>query len=161
MEITFKGTALTVPGEQLKIGDKAPDFHAVGMDLTPWTLSQVKGTKIISVVPSLDTGVCQIQTKKFNQEASSLHNVHIITISLDLPFAQSRWCGAENINNLTVVSDYQEREFGNKYHLLISELKLLTRAVLILDENNIVKYTEYLKEITHEPNYTAALEALQ
>lgn len=159
MQVTFQGSPLHVNGTQLQKGDKAPVFSAVTQNLEAWSLADLKGIKIISVVPSLDTGVCQIQTKKFNKEATTLSDTTIITISLDLPFAQQRWCGAENITNLVILSDYQNREFAEKYSLLIDELKLLSRAVLVLDAENNVHYVEYLKEITEEPNYDAALAA--
>lgn len=159
MNITFQGNPLTVEGTQLQVGDKAPDFSSVKTDLSPWSLSEVDGVKIISVVPSLDTGVCQIQTRKFSTEAKNLSGASVITISLDLPFAQARWAGEEGIENMTIVSDYQNREFALKYGLLIKELKLLSRAVLVLDKDNTVKYVEYLKEITDEPDYDKAVAA--
>ncbi|SFB77950.1 thiol peroxidase, atypical 2-Cys peroxiredoxin [Brevinema andersonii] len=159
MNITFQGNPLTVEGTQLQVGDKAPDFSSVKTDLNSWSLSEVDGVKIISVVPSLDTGVCQIQTRKFSTEAKNLGGASVITISLDLPFAQARWAGEEGIDNMTIVSDYQNREFALKYGLLIKELKLLSRAVLVLDKDNTVKYVEYLKEITDEPDYSKAVAA--
>lgn len=158
LNITFAGNPLHVSCDQLKVGDYAPDFSATLGDLSSWALSHEKGVKILSVVPSLDTGVCQKQTLEFNKRASALPNVKVITVSLDLPFAQARWCGAEGIDKLIVVSDYKEREFANKYGLLIDELKLLTRAVLLLDANNKICYLEYLSEITEEPNYELLIE---
>lgn len=161
MNVTFQGNPLTVEGTQLQVGDKAPDFSAVKTDLSPWSLSEVDGVKILSVVPSLDTGVCQLQTTRFNTEAKNLSGVSVITISLDLPFAQARWSGEQGIENMTIVSDYQNREFALKYNLLIKELKLLSRTVFVLDKDNTVKYVQYLKEITDEPDYDKALAAVK
>lgn len=156
-EITFKGNPLTLLGTTPKVGDTAPDFTAVDGALKPVKLSDFKGqTVVLSVVPSLDTPVCEIQTKKFNQEASGL-NAKIITISLDLPFAQKRFCDAFNIKNITVLSDYKDHDFGNKYGLLIKELGLLTRAALVIDSKGKITHLEIVKEVTQEPNYNAAL----
>lgn len=162
MSITFQGNPMHLVGAQLIVGSKAPNFTDVKPDLTPWSLSDAGNTiKIISAVPSLDTGVCQIQTKRFNKEAAKLNGVTVITVSLDLPFAQSRWCGAEGIKDHIVISDYQERDFGKKYGTLIEELKLLTRSVFVLDKDNTVKYVEYVSEVTNEPNYEAAIKAVK
>lgn len=159
MKITFGGNPLTVPGIQLKIGDVAPVFNATKPDLSNFSLSDAKDTvKIISVVPSIDTPVCSIQTKRFNKKATSLEGITIITVSLDLPFAMARWCAAENVDKIVLASDYKDRAFGKKYSLLIDELKLLTRAILVLDKNNVVKYIEYISEITNEPNYDEAIK---
>ncbi|MGL4562462.1 MAG: thiol peroxidase [Brevinema sp.] len=157
MKITFDGKPLNVNGTQLQKGEKAPDFNAVTLNLEPWSLSNIQGVKILSSVPSLDTSVCQTQTHKFNKSLATLKGIELITISLDLPFAQQRWCGADGINT-TVLSDYQNREFAQKYALLIDELKLLVRAVLVLDSHNIIQYVEYVGEIKNEPNYEKALE---
>jgi len=161
LNITFGGAPLTVNGNQLQVGDKAPEFSVVTKDLTPWNLSDSNNIKIISVIPSLDTGVCQLQTKRFNKEIEQMNGVDIITISMDLPFAQGRWCAAEGIEKLIIVSDYQNRDFASKYSLLIEELKLLSRAVFVLDKDNIIKYVEYLKEITDEPNYENAIKVVK
>ncbi len=156
--ITFKGSPLTLAGAEVKVGDTAPDFTSLNSGLQPVKLSDFKGQAVvISVVPSLDTPVCEIQTKKFNQQAVGL-NAKVLTISVDLPFAQKRFCDALKIENLTVISDYKDREFGNKYGLLIKELGLLTRAVLVIGSNGRVNYLEIVKEVTQEPNYKAALE---
>ncbi|MGL4676895.1 MAG: thiol peroxidase [Brevinema sp.] len=157
LNITFHGDPLTVPGSQLSVGDTAPDFTAIKKDLSPVSLKDLKGVKIISAVPSLDTSVCQVQTKKFNQQVDALKGVTLVTISLDLPFAQGRWCGAEGLENSLTVSDYQEREFATKFNLLIKELKLLSRSVFVLDQDNVIRYVEYVSEVTAEPNYDAAL----
>ena len=160
MKITFQGGEVHLEGVSLVEGAKAPDFTGVKTDLSPWSLKDAGDTvKIISSVPSLDTPVCDIQTKRFNKEASSLKGVTVVTVSLDLPFAQARWCAAANANSHIVLSDYAERDFGKKFGTLIKELKLLTRAVFVLDKNNVVKYVQYVPEITHEPDYEAAIKA--
>lgn len=159
--ITFKGGPLTLAGSEVKVGDTAPDFTAVDSGLQPVKLSDFKGqTVVISVVPSLDTPVCEIQTKKFNQEAAAL-NAKILTISVDLPFAQKRFCDAHKIQNVTIVSDYKDKDFGNKYGLLIKELGLLSRAVIVVGANGKVEYLEIVKEVTQEPNYQAALDKVK
>jgi thiol peroxidase len=163
--VTFKGTPLTLVGEAVKVGQSAPDFTVYYFEggLKPIKLSDLKGKpSFISVVPSLDTGVCAIQTKKFNQELSALGDkVNALTVSLDLPFAQNRFCGAEGIKSMRVGSDYQNREFGQKYGMLIDELKLLARGVFVLDKDGKVAYSELVPEVTTEPNYEAALAALK
>ena len=160
MKITFQGGEVHLEGVSLVEGAKAPDFTGVKTDLSPWSLKDAGDTvKIISSVPSLDTPVCDIQTKRFNKEASSLKGVTVVTVSLDLPFAQARWCAAANANSHIVLSDYAERDFGKKFGTLIKELKLLTRAVFVLDKNNVVKYVQYVPEITNEPDYESAIKA--
>ncbi|MGL4722030.1 MAG: thiol peroxidase [Desulfovibrionaceae bacterium] len=161
MQVLFQGNPLTVSGNQLKVGEIAPNFVAVKTDLSPYKLYDTSGIKVVSVLPSIDTGMCQLQTKRFNTEASKFPSVSVVTISLDLPFAQERFCGAEGIKNMIVVSDYQNRDFATKYALLIDELKLLTRAVLVIDKNNKIVYVEYLTEITEEPNYDNVLSAVK
>ena len=159
--ITFKGGPLTLVGPELKVGDNAPDFTAVDAGLKPVKLSDFKGqTVIISSVPSLDTPTCEIQTKKFNEQAAGL-NAKILTVSLDLPFAQKRFCDANKIGNVTVLSDYKDHDFANKYGLMIKELGLITRAVLVIGKNNKISYMEIVKEVTQEPNYKAALEQVK
>lgn len=161
MKITFQGNPITLKGIQLRVGDKAPDFTLINNELQPITLQDTKGKRIFVVVPSIDTGVCDMEVRKFNEEASKLDNVTIYTISMDLPFAQARWCGAAGIKNVITLSDYKNREFGDKYGVYINELGLLTRAVFVLDENNNVIYVEYCNEVTDEPNYEAALQAVK
>jgi thiol peroxidase len=158
---TFKGNPVTLLGPALKVGDKAPDFRVVDTSLAPVTLADTRGkTRIISAVPSLDTPVCDTETRRFNQEAAQLpFNVAVLTISLDLPFAQKRWCGAAGIDRVTVLSDYQERSFGLAYGVLIKELQLLTRSIFVVDENDIITYIQHVPEITSEPDYAAVLEA--
>ena len=160
MKITFQGGEVHLEGVSLVEGAKAPDFTGVKTDLSPWSLKDAGDTvKIISSVPSLDTPVCDVQTKRFNKEAASLPGVTVVTVSLDLPFAQARWCAAANANSHIVLSDYAERDFGKKFGTLIKELKLLTRAVFVLDKNNVVKYVQYVPEITNEPDYEAEIKA--
>ena len=163
--VTFKGTPLTLAGQEVKVGQPAPDFtvHYFDGGLKTIKLSDLKGKpSIISVVPSLDTPVCQIQTKKFNEQLASMGDrINALTVSLDLPFAMNRFCGAETIKNMKVGSDYQDRSFGQAYGMLIEELKLLARGVFILDASGKVVYAETVKEVASEPNYDAALQALK
>ena len=164
--VTFKGNPLTLAGEEVQAGQPAPDFtlHAFedgGMKTV--TLADVKGKPtIISVVPSLDTPVCQTQTKKFNQELGSLgDSINALTVSLDLPFAMNRFCGAEEITSIRSASDYQDRSFGQNWGMLIDELKILARGTFVLDADGKVVYAETVKEVTDEPNYDASLAALK
>ena len=161
MKVTFQGNPLTLEGVQVKVGDNAPNFTVVNNDLNPVSLNDTKGKRIFLTVPSLDTPVCDTEVRRFNEEASKLDNVTIYTVSMDLPFAQARWCGAAGINNVVTVSDYKDKEFSKNYGAYINELGLSTRAVFVVDENNKVTYVEYLNEITEEPNYDKALEALK
>ena len=161
MKVTFQGNPLTLEGVQVKVGDSAPNFTVVNNDLNPVSLNDTKGKRVFLTVPSLDTPVCDTEVRRFNEEASKLDNVTIYTISMDLPFAQARWCGAAGVNNVITVSDYKDREFSKNYGAYINELGLSTRAVFVVDENNKVTYVEYLSEITEEPNYDKALEALR
>ena len=159
--ITFQGGPLTLVGNEIAVGQTAPDFTAAANDLSPYKLSDDKGkVVIISSVPSLDTPVCDTQTRKFNEAAASLgENVVIVTVSMDLQFAQARWCGAAGVEQVKTVSDYNGVDFGNKYGLLIKELHLLTRAVLVVDPQETVQYYQLVPEVTDEPDYDAALEA--
>ncbi|MBI2353669.1 MAG: thiol peroxidase [Deltaproteobacteria bacterium] len=159
--ITFKGNPLTLLGPELKVGDKAPDFAVVDNTLAQTSLAAWSGkVKIISAVPSLDTPVCDTETRRFNQEASALPgNVALLTISLDLPFAQKRWCGAAGIDRVVTLSDYRERSFGNAYGVLIKELLLLSRSIFVIDANDTIRYIQHVPEVTSEPDYTAVLEA--
>ena len=159
--ITFKGNPFTLLGPEIKVGDAAPDFRVVDNALAPVTLASFSGkVKIISAVPSLDTPVCDTETRRFNQAAASLpHNVAVLTISLDLPFAQKRWCGAAGIDRVQVLSDYQDRSFAAAYGLLIKELKLLARAIFIVDAANVVRYIQVVPEVTSEPDYAAVIAA--
>ncbi len=159
--ITFKGNPMTLLGPDVKVGDAAPDFQVVDNGLQPVTLGSAKGkVQLIAVVPSLDTPVCDTMTRKFNEEAAKLPaDVVVYTVSLDLPFAQKRWCGNAGIEKVQTLSDYQERSFGLAYGVLIKELKLLARAVFVVGKGGKVAYREIVKEVTAEPDYAAALAA--
>lgn len=158
--VTFKGNPLTLIGPEITPGSPAPDFDVLAQDLSPVTLGSSKGkVRLISVVPSLDTPVCDAQTRRFNVEAAKLPNVDVLTISMDLPFAQKRWCGAAGIDKVTVVSDHRRGSFGKAYGTFVKELRLLSRAVFLIDASDTVRYVEYVPEITSHPNYDAALAA--
>ncbi|MAT71802.1 MAG: lipid hydroperoxide peroxidase [Planctomycetaceae bacterium] len=163
--ITFKGNPMTLAGEAVSAGQAAPDFtlHYFDNGMQSISLADVKGKPtLLSVVPSLDTGVCATQTKKFNESLGDLGDkINALTVSLDLPFAMNRFCGAEGITNIRPASDYQDRNFGNNYGTLIEELKILTRAIFVLDGDGKVAYVEYVPEVTSEPDYDAALEAVK
>jgi thiol peroxidase len=161
--ITFKGNPFTLLGPDLKVGDKAPDFKVVDNALAPVTLASYAGKiKIISAVPSLDTPVCDTETRRFNQEAAELPaNVTVLTVSLDLPFAQKRWCGAAGIERVTTLSDYRERSFGQNYGVLIKELLLLSRAIFVVDAGDTIRYIQRVPEVTSEPDYGAVLGAVK
>ncbi|MEW8972183.1 thiol peroxidase [Mesobacillus sp. LC4] len=158
--VTFKGNPVTLLGNEVKVGDQAPDFKVLANDLSEVTLQDSKGqVRLISVVPSLDTGVCDAQTRRFNEETANLGNVKILTVSVDLPFAQKRWCGAAGIDKVQTLSDHRELSFGEAYGVAIKELRLLARAVFVVDSNDKVTYVEYVSEATDHPNYEAAIEA--
>lgn len=159
--ITFKGNPMTLLGPELKVGDTAPDFAVVDNALAAVTLASYAGKiRIISAVPSLDTPVCDTETRRFNQEAASLTgDAVVLTVSLDLPFAQKRWCGAAGIDRVITLSDYRDRSFGLGYGVLIKELLLLTRAVFVVDAANVIRYIQIVPEVTAEPDYAAAIAA--
>lgn len=161
--ITFKGNPMTLLGQPVKVGDAAPDFRVVDNGLQPVTLASGAGkVRLITVVPSLDTPVCDSMTRRFNQEAAQFpEQVEIYTVSLDLPFAQKRWCGNAGIERVKTLSDYQDRSFVLNYGLLIKELKLAARAVLIIDAKDRISYLQLVPEVTAEPDYTAALAAVK
>jgi thiol peroxidase len=157
---TLKGNPLTLVGPELKAGDDAPDFTMVDNGLKPVSLKDTAGkVRIFSVVPSLDTPVCDAQTKKFNEEAANLPGVEIITVSMDLPFAQKRWCGQFDVNKVKMLSDHKDASFGEHYGTLIKELRIESRAIFVVDSNNKVRHAEYVKEVADFPNYEAALAA--
>src|SRR5689334_12929230 len=157
---TLKGNPLTLVGPELKAGDSAPDFSLTGGDLKPVTLKDTGAqVRIISVVPSLDTPVCDAQTKRFNEEAAKLTGVDILTVSMDLPFAQKRWCGAFGVDKVKMLSDHKDGSFGSNYGTLIKELRIESRAIFVLDKNNTIKHVEYVKEVADHPNYETALDA--
>ncbi len=161
--ITFKGGPLTLVGNQVKVGQKAPEFVGIDNNLSPVKFSSYLGKVcIISSVVSLDTPVCDMQTRKFNEEASRLGpNVVILTISMDLPFAQKRWCGAAGVDRIQTLSDYRDTSFGSSYGVLIKELRLLARAIFLVDRKGVLQYKELVKEVTHEPDYNAVLNELK
>lgn len=160
MTITFKENPVTLKGTEVKTGDKAPDFTVLANDLSEVKLSDFDGkTRLISVVPSIDTGVCDEQTRRFNEEASKLDDVEIITISVDLPFAQRRWCAAAGVDNIQVTSDHRSLDFGQKYGVVIEELRLLARSIFVVDKNGKLQYKEIVPEVTNHPDYDKAIEA--
>jgi len=161
--VTFKGGPMTLLGPEVKVGDRAPDFKVADNGLQPATLDSFRGKiKIISSVPSLDTPVCDMETRRFNEEAGKMpDNVVVLTVSMDLPFAQKRWCAAAGVDRVKTLSDYQGRSFGLAYGVLIKELKLLARTVFIVDDQDIIRYIERVPEITREPDYDRVLSAVK
>jgi thiol peroxidase len=157
---TLRGNPLTVLGPALKPGQKAPDFTAVDDSLKEVDLAGTgNGIRIFSVVPSLDTPVCDAQTKRFNEEAGKLPNVTMYSISMDLPFAQKRWCGAYGVDHVKMVSDHRDGSFGQAYGTLIKDLRIMSRAIFVIDKNNVIRHVEYVKEVADHPDYEAALSA--
>lgn len=162
MKITFAGNDVNLLGKEIKVSDKAPEFKATKNDLSVFDSKENEGNVVVySVAPSLDTSVCALQAKRFNQEASKLENVKIVTITEDLPFAQARFCSNEGIENTIMVSDYKDREFGDKYGFLMEENKLLARGVVIVDKEGIVRYVQYVPEVTNEVDFDKALEEVK
>lgn len=160
MSVTFKDKPVTLLGNQLKAGDQAPDFKVLANDLSEVTLADSKGSvRLIAAVPSVDTGVCDAEVRRFNEEASKLGNVKVLTISVDLPFAQKRWCAAAGIENVQTLSDHRDLSFGKAYGAAIEELRLLARSVFVIDSSDKITYVEYVDEVTSHPNYEAAIEA--
>jgi thiol peroxidase len=161
--ITMKGQPLTLLGKELKVGELAPDFEVLANDLSAVNLSAYQGKVcIISSVPSLDTPVCDTMTRRFNLEAASLgEDVVVLTISMDLPFAQSRWCGAAEVENVQTLSDHRDASFGTAFGVLIKELRLLARAVFVVDKEGTVRYMQIVNELTSEPDYEAVLNAVK
>lgn len=163
VKITFKNGPVTLIGNEVKVGDQAPNFTVLANDLSTVTLKDVEGKiALFSVVPSLDTGVCDQQTRKFNEVAAELgDNVVVYTVSMDLPFAQKRWCGAAGIENVITVSDHRDASFGEAYGVLIEELRLLARSIFVVDATGKVAYVEYVSEATNHPDYDAAIAAVK
>jgi thiol peroxidase len=161
--VTIHGNPLTLVGNPVEEGDKAPDFTVLDTDVKPVNLSAYKGKVcVISSVPSLDTPVCDMETRRFNTEAGKLSDdVVILTVSMDLPFAQKRWCGATGVTKVKTLSDHRDASFGNAYGVLLKELRLLARAVFVVDRQGTVRYVELVKEVATEPNYDAALQAVK
>lgn len=159
--VTMKGNPLTLLGDELKVGDRAPDFKALGQDLSEVGLSDYKGkVTIISSVPSLDTPVCDTETRRFNKEAAALgDDVQIVTLSMDLPFAQKRWCGAAGVERVVTLSDHRDASFGEGYGVLIKELRLLARAVFVVDREGNLRHVQLVREVAEEPDYEAVLAA--
>jgi thiol peroxidase len=161
--VTFKGNPITLLGNEVKVGQTAPDFKVQKIDLTEYTLSASAGrTRIVASVPSLDTPVCDLETKRFNQEAAKLPNVEIVCVSMDLPFAQKRWCGASSVDKVITASDHREASFARNYGVLISGGpldRLTARAVFVIGPDDKVRHVEYVKDITEHPNYEAVLAA--
>ena len=162
--VLFKGTPVTLLGNEIKVGDKAPDFTALKTDMSSVKLSDFAGKNvIIAAFPSIDTGICALQTTKFNQEITKFNkdDFQLLTVSVDLPFALGRFCGDKGIENALTISDHKDLDFGTKYGFIIAELRLLARGTVIIDKEGIVKFVEYTPEIGTEPNYDKALEVLK
>jgi len=161
--VTMRGNPLTLVGTELKIGDRAPDVEILDNDLNSVKLSSYRGKIcVISTVPSLDTPVCDMETRKFNQEADKLDpDVAILTVSTDLPFAQKRWCGAAGIDKVVTLSDHREAALGKAYGVLIKELRLLARAVFVVDKEGTLRYIQLVKEIAEEPDYDSVIAAVK
>jgi thiol peroxidase len=160
--VKMKGNPLTLTGNEVKVGDEAPDFTALNENLEPVKLSSFRGKTVVIVsVPSIDTPVCDTETRRFNQEASKLgSDVVVVGVSMDLPFAQGRWCAAAGVDKVQMLSDHRDADFGQKFGVLIKELRLLARTVFVVDPEGKVQYVQYVEETTSEPDYTAVLDAL-
>ena len=161
--VTIHGNPLTLAGKEVKVGNKAAEFEAIDNDMKPVKLSSFAGkTLIICSVPSLDTPVCDTETRKFNEKAGELADkVNVLTISMDLPFAQKRWCGASGVKNVQTLSDHREASFGKAYGVLIEELRLLARAIFVIDKEGTVRYKQLVSEISNEPDYESVLKAVK
>ena len=161
--VAVNGTPMTLIGKQLKEGDPAPDFEVLDNDLLPMRFASFRGKVcVISAVPSLDTPVCDVETRRFNEEAGNLDpDVQILTISMDLPFAQKRWCGAAGVDKVITLSDHHEAEFGTKYGVLIKELRLLARALFVVDREGIIRYIQIVGEVSQEPDYDTVLDMVR
>jgi thiol peroxidase len=160
--VTMKGNPVTLLGQEIKVGDKAPDFTVIRNDLSEYVLKDAgDNVKIISVVPSVDTGVCELQTINFNETAAELGDIVILTISVDLPFAQKRFCGAHGIDKVITLSDHRDLSFGLSYGFVMEELRLLARGVVVLDRENTVRYVEYVKEVGTHPDYERVIEEVK
>lgn len=161
--VLFGGKPATLLGNELKVGEVAPDFTAVGNDMQPVSLSQYKGkVVVIASVPSLDTPVCDLETRRFNTEASNLgSDVVILTVSMDLPFAQKRWCGAAGVERVITVSDYRDASFGTAYGVLIKDMRLLARAVFVVDRKGVIRYIQLVKDTGTQPDFGPVLDAVK
>jgi len=160
--IKFAGNPMTLVGPEIKIGDKAPDFTALTPDLAPLSLSSTKGqVRVISVVPSIDTSVCDIQTRRFNEEAAKIDGLTILSISVDLPFAIKKYCATKGIENIKTLSDHKDLDFGLKYGFVIEELRLLTRGTIVIDRDDIVRHIEYVANVTDHPDYDKVIATVK
>jgi thiol peroxidase len=161
--VTMRGNPLTLLGKELRIGESAPDAELLDNDLNAVKLSSFKGKVcVISSVPSLDTPVCDMETRRFNEAAGKLgDNVVVLTVSMDLPFAQKRWCGAAGVERVITLSDHRGASFGNAFGVLIKELRLLARSIFVIDRNGIIQYIQHVKELSQEPDYEAVIKAVQ
>lgn len=161
--VTFKGNQMTLLGREVKVGDKAPNFKVLANDMSEVTIDTDKGkVRLLLSVPSLDTSVCDAETRRFNTEAIKFpENVVVYTISCDLPFAQSRWCEATDVKNIKTLSDHRDLSFGEAYGTWVKELRLLSRAVFLVDDHDTLQYVEYVHEIAKHPNYDAVVEAVR
>ncbi len=162
-EVTMKGNPITLLGPRIELNEDAPEFTALKNLMTPASLSDTEGkVRIILSVPSLDTPTCALETKRFNSEAAALgEDVTILVVSVDTPFAQARWCGAEGVSNVQPLSDFKDRDFGKKYGVEIKDLGIYARAAFVVDKQGVVLYSEYVPDVASEPNYAAILEAAQ
>lgn len=161
MQITMRGKPITLAGQPVEVGQQAPDFTVVDTDFKPVSLKDTSGVRIFASVPSLDTGVCDAEARRFEQEAANLDGVTVYVISMDLPFAQRRWCGAAGAERIVTLSDHQHASFGKNYGVLIEDMRLLARAVFVVDSANNVVYAEYVPEVSSHPDYEKALEAVR
>ena len=161
MMITFKGTPVTLENKPISVGDAAPDFHLIDNELNEITLKDTSGKRIFVAVPSVDTPVCDREVRKFNEEAAKISDVSIYVVSMDLPFAQVRWCGNAGVDRVKTVSDFKQKSFGKQYGTLIQEFGFLTRAIFVVDENNKITYVEYCNDVINEPNYEKVLDAVK
>lgn len=160
-QVTMRGNPVTLVGNPVQVGSKAPDFTALTNDLKPFSLQDTSGVRLIASVPSLDTGVCDAETRRLNEEATKLDNVQVLVISMDLPFAQRRWCGAAGVERVITLSDHRDASFGQAYGVLMKENRLLARAVFVVDSSGTVTYAEYVPEVTTHPDYDKVLEAVR
>ena len=160
MNIKLNGEKVTLRGSEIRVGQEAPDFIVSNVELKPVTLKDTQGKRVFLTVPSIDTPVCDLEVKRFNKEAEKYKDTTIYVVSVDLPFAQARWCGAEDVDNVITLSDYKDRSFGENYGVYIEEVGFLARAVFVVDEDNKVVYVEYCKNVSDHPNYDKVLEVL-
>ena len=159
MKVKFKGNDVTLEGKKVQVGEEARDFTAVNNDLSAFSLKDTKDVRIILSVPSIDIRVCDLEVKEFNKRAAEVDRVTIVTVSMDLPFAQARWCAANDIDKVKTVSDFKDRSFGEEYGVYIKELGLLARAAFVVDSENKIVYSEYCEEVSSNPNFDAIIEA--